>query len=244
MGVALAVASGVAHNIGVLLQKKVVNRIAGGRQDFFARLVRNPLWLAGFIIHMSLGTALFLLAQVRLGPALIPGLMAAGLVVLVVGSIWILKEQLGAAEITGTLLLIAAMILILEIPAKQMIRHRGSALAISSGLFYVLSNFWVGPFMGAVLRIFKGIFTFPMIALFAAGSAILVITNMVSRFSARSLDDNTRPCGRLQSVSEIQQLYLEDQKHVRRNDSRVSPLAVGQLRGNDQNPLLPPSHVD
>jgi hypothetical protein len=140
--------------------------------------------------------------------------MAAGLVVLVVGSIWILKEQLGAAEITGTLLLITAiallglshltidvgqfdvlgrsfllrsalfsviitaMILILEIPAKKMTRHRGSALAVSSGLFYVLSNFWVGPFMGAVLRIFKGIFTFPVIALFVAGSAILVITNM------------------------------------------------------------------
>jgi len=214
VGVALAVASGVAHNIGVLLQKKVVNQIAAGRRRFFARLVRHPLWLAGFIIHMGLGTALFLLAQVRLGPALIPGLMAAGLVVLVLGSIWILKEQLGAAEITGILLLIAAitllglsrltidveefdvlarsfilrsalfsavitgLILVLEVLGKRMTRYRGTVLAISSGLFYVLSNFWVGPFMGAVLRIFKGIFTLPVIALFAAGSAILVITNM------------------------------------------------------------------
>jgi hypothetical protein len=192
----------------------VVNQIDGGRQRFFARLVRNPLWLTGFIIHMGLGTTLFLLAQVRLGPALIPGLMAAGLLVLVLGSIWILKEQLGAAEVAGILLLIAAitllglsrltidvgrfdvlgrsfllraavfsmiitaMILVFEILAKQMTRYRGSALAISSGLFYVLSNFWVGPFMGAVLRIFEGIFSLPVIALFVAGSAILVITNM------------------------------------------------------------------
>jgi hypothetical protein len=214
VGVALAVASGIAHNIGVLLQKKVVNQIAADRQGFFARLVRHPLWLAGFILHMGLGSALFLLAQVRLGPALIPGLMAAGLLVLVVGSIWILKESLGAAEVIGILLLIAAitllglsrlaidveefdvlarsfvlrsalfsvvitgLILVLEILAKRMTRCRGSALAVSSGLFYVLSNFWVGPFMGAVLRIFKGIFTLPVIALFVAGSVILVITNM------------------------------------------------------------------
>ena len=214
VGVALAIASGVAHNIGIVLQKKVVNQIAADRQGFFSRLVRHPLWLAGFVIHMGLGSALFLLAQVRLGPALIPGLMAAGLLVLVLGSIWILKEQLGPAEITGILLLIVAitllglsrltidvedfdvlapgfilrsalfslvigaLILILELLARRMTRYRGSALAISSGLLYVLSNFWVGPFMGAVLRIFKGIFTLPVIALFVTGSAILVVTNM------------------------------------------------------------------
>ena len=214
VGIALAVSSGIAHNIGVLLQKKVVNRIAADRRGFFARLVRHPVWLVGFVIHMGLGTTLFLLAQVRLGPALIPGLMAAGLIVLILGSIWILKEQPGAAEITGILLLsaaiallglsrltidvgrfnvlaagfilrsalfsvaIAALIVILEILGKRITRHRGSVLAVSSGLFYVLSNFWVGPFMGAVLRIFRGIFTLPVIALFAAGSVILVITNM------------------------------------------------------------------
>jgi hypothetical protein len=230
VGVALAVASGIAHNIGVLLQKKVVNQIAAGPQRFFARLVRHPLWLAGFIIHMGLGSALFLLAQVRLGPALIPGLMAAGLVVLVLGSIWILREKLGAAEITGILLLIAAitllglshltidveqfdvlarsfivraalfsvvitvLILVLEIQAKRMTRFRGSVLAISSGLFYVLSNFWVGPFMGAVLRIFKGIVTVPVIALFVAGSAILVITNMygIAKLQLAFRDTNAR----------------------------------------------------
>jgi hypothetical protein len=73
---------------------------------------------------------------------------------------------------------ITALILTLEILSKRMTRYRGSVLAVGSGLFYVLSNFWVGPFMGAVLRIFKGTFTPPVIALFAAGSAILVITNM------------------------------------------------------------------
>lgn len=108
----LAAFSGVAHNIGVLLQKKAVNQLGAGEERFFARLVRHPLWLAGFVIHMGLGSALFLLAQARLGPALIPGLMAAGLVVLVLGSIWILKERLGFAEIAGIILLVTAITMV------------------------------------------------------------------------------------------------------------------------------------
>ncbi|UCF99211.1 MAG: hypothetical protein JSV89_06640 [Spirochaetaceae bacterium] len=214
MGVLLAVLSGVAHNIGVLMQKKVVNKITSGRRGFFARLIRHPLWLAGFVVHMGLGSALFLLAQARLGPALIPGLMASGLVVLVLGSIWFLKERLGFVETAGILLLITAitllgfsrisidlgefnvlagnfllraavfslicatLILILEVLQKRITHYRGSVLAISSGLFYALSNFWVGPFMGAVLRIFNGRFNLPVISLFATGSAILMLTNM------------------------------------------------------------------
>ena len=89
-GVTLAILSGIAHNVGDLLQKKAV------------KLIRKPLWLMGFVIHMGLGTTFFLLAQVRLGPALIPGLMAFGMIVLVIGSLWILKERLGFGEITGT----------------------------------------------------------------------------------------------------------------------------------------------
>ena len=214
LGVALAILSGTAHNIGILLQKKVVNRIAGNRQGFFAKLIRNPLWLVGFIIQIGLGTTFFLLAQVRLGPALIPGLMAFGMIVLVIGSVWILKERLGLGEISGIALLVAAItllglsrltinvedfdvlagnflvraavfslvgtafILILEILRRRSGRYQGSILAVSSGLYYVLSNFWVGPFMGAVLRIFKGNLTLPVIALFLTGSAILVVTNM------------------------------------------------------------------
>jgi hypothetical protein len=214
LGVLLAVLSGIANNIGLLLEKKVVNRTAHSRTGFFLRLIRHPLWLAGFALHMGLGSALFLLAQARLGPALIPGLMASGMVVLILGSLCILKERLGLAEWAGLLLLITAVTVLslsrlaidlerydvlargfilravlfsllvmgsiglLEILWRRLGRLRGSALAASSGLFYVLSNFWVGPFMGAVLRISAGMLTLPVIVLFAAGSVVLVLTNM------------------------------------------------------------------
>jgi hypothetical protein len=73
-----------------------------------------------------------------LGPALIPGLMAAGLIVLVLGSIWILGEKLGAAEIAAIALLVLSITLL--------------------GL--------------------SRLSTLPVIAMFVAGSAILVVTNM------------------------------------------------------------------
>ena len=66
VGVVLAVSTGVAHNIGVLLQKIVVNRLAEEQGRFFARLVRNPLWLAGFVIHMGLGSALLGLSRLAI----------------------------------------------------------------------------------------------------------------------------------------------------------------------------------
>ncbi len=50
--------------------------------------------------------------------------------------------------------------------------------ALGSGLLYVLSNFWVGPFTGAVLRLFRGELGLPVWAMFAFGSAALVLTNL------------------------------------------------------------------
>ena len=47
LGVSLAILSGTAHTVGILLQRKVITRIAGDRQGFFARLIRCPLSAPG-----------------------------------------------------------------------------------------------------------------------------------------------------------------------------------------------------
>lgn len=215
-GLAMALLSGVAHSVGLVIQKKVINDLVSqkGKGRFFASLLHSPLWVLGFIISFGLGTVFFLLAQAHLGPALIPGLMAAGLVVLIIGSIRILGEHLSLAEVSGILLLIAAiallgssrltidlagfdvlgwefllrstfftlsilvLLLVLEIPGRRPAGHGGVAQALAAGLLFSVSNFWVGPFMGAVLRIFQGIYTLPVFSLFAAASAILVVTNI------------------------------------------------------------------
>jgi hypothetical protein len=158
--------------------------------------------------------------------------MAVGLIVLTVGSTWIVREALGFAELLGIALLIASAFLLgrsrLSIDlgsfdflgfgflrraaafsavvtalffalglgrgsplfaarvgrgvkpayggAKPAIR--GGRAALRSGLLYVLSNFWVGPFTGAVLRLFRGELGPPVWAMFAFGSAALVLTNL------------------------------------------------------------------
>ena len=110
-GVILAILSGVVNNYGTLLQKKVVNKY---RDDdkFMRSLAKNPIWLFGLILQMVVGGLLFFIAQMYIGPTLIPGLMAAGLIVLAVGSVRLLGEQLNISEIIGIILMIGAIALI------------------------------------------------------------------------------------------------------------------------------------
>ncbi len=114
IGILLAVLSGTAHNLGNVLQKKAVNDLPRDRdgRGFYAALVRRPLWLAGLLVQMFVGATCLLLAQLYIGPALIPGLMATGLITLTVGSILIVGEQPTAAELAGIGLLIAAVTLL------------------------------------------------------------------------------------------------------------------------------------
>ncbi len=218
LGVILAVLSGIVHNSGMLLQKKAVNDVvAAGRPRFYRSLLRHPVWLTGLLLGMGLGTTLFLLAQALIGPALIPGLMASGLVVLVLGSVGILREGLALSEGAGILLLVAGVYLLglsgvaidlreydvlaasflgraalysavalgaiaaLE-ATRRLGRRRGSAsglaLAVVSGLHYSLSNFWVGPFVAVVMRIFAGELSAPVLGMFAWCALILPATNV------------------------------------------------------------------
>jgi hypothetical protein len=223
-GVVFALLAGVASQAGHVCQKLVVNQVAGpagpatddgakpasGLQPgFFARLLRRPLWLAGVSLEIGVSTVFFLLAQVRVGPALIPGLMAVGLIVLAVGSAWVVREPLRFGELLGIALLIAAAVLLgrsrlaIDVGSFDILEGRflrrsalfsavvtalffalrlrglgGVRIALGSGLLYVLSNFWVGPFMGAVLRLFRGELRLEVWAMFAFGSAALVLTNL------------------------------------------------------------------
>jgi multidrug transporter EmrE-like cation transporter len=224
-GIVFALLAGVASQAGHICQKLVVNAEADGRGGFFTRLLRRPLWLAGLVLEIGLSTVFFLLAQVRLGPALIPGLMATGLIVLAVGSARIVREALSLGELLGIILLIASAVLLgssrlaIDLSSFDIFEHgflgraalfsaavtalffalrlgwrsprfaagagrgakpaiRGALTALGSGLLYVLSNFWVGPFTGAVLRLFRGELGLPVWAMFAFGSAALVLTNL------------------------------------------------------------------
>ncbi|MFW9975076.1 MAG: hypothetical protein ACFFDQ_07430 [Candidatus Thorarchaeota archaeon] len=110
-GVLLAITSGISNNVGTLLQKKVVNDLPSEakEQRFFRSLVKKPLWLVGLLFQLAIGTFFFMLAQVYIGPALIPGLMAVGLIVLAIGSVKLIGESLTRTEITGITLIMGAI---------------------------------------------------------------------------------------------------------------------------------------
>ncbi len=112
LGISLAISAGFANNLGVLLQKKVINDHLEDPQ-FLKQITKNPTWIIGLLLQILLGGALFyLLAQIYLGPALVPGLMSAGMILLAIGSIKILNETLKKEEIIGILIMILGIVFI------------------------------------------------------------------------------------------------------------------------------------
>ncbi len=108
LGVFLAILSGSINNIGLVFQKKVVNEVSA-EAKFFRSLVKKPLWITGLLMELMIGSVFFMIAQIYIGPALIPGLMAFGLVFLAIGSVKIVGETLKKEEITGIILMIIAI---------------------------------------------------------------------------------------------------------------------------------------
>lgn len=111
-GVACGIVGGLLNQGGQLLQKKVVNDIrrADPSQGFMRRLLRSPLWLFGMVVGLGGGTAGYMLAQSLIGPALSPGLMASGLILLAIGSVKLNHEVLNRAEIAGIILMVVGIL--------------------------------------------------------------------------------------------------------------------------------------
>lgn len=110
-GMLMAILSGISNNYGTVLQKKVVNKFRDA-DKFFKNLVKNPTWLFGLLLQNAIGAVLFMIAQVYIGPTLIPGLMAAGLIILAIGSVRIIGEKLNLAEIIGIFIMILGITLL------------------------------------------------------------------------------------------------------------------------------------
>lgn len=123
LGVLAALGAGAANSAGQLAQKIAVNRLAPAkapaepptgrlRSSLFVRLLGSRLWLAGLAVVIVVGTPLNLVAALWLGPAVLPGLMSLGLVVLAVGAVTVAGERLGAPDVGGIALVMAGILLV------------------------------------------------------------------------------------------------------------------------------------
>ncbi|MHA1460607.1 MAG: DMT family transporter [Promethearchaeota archaeon] len=112
LGILSALLAGIVVYIGVLIQKHVINKHSNDPK-FIRSLVKSPIWIMGLLLQIVIGGLVFyFIAIIFIGPALVPGLMSAGLIVLALGSVKILKEKLGKEEIFGILLMIAGVSLL------------------------------------------------------------------------------------------------------------------------------------
>ncbi len=134
LGIILALAGGITNNSGALLQKYAVNKIPGEERekDFFKKLLKNPLWLLGLFLIIAASGALQFLAQMYIGGALVPGLLAFGMVVLTIGAVKILDEKLKLIEYIGIALMIGGVLMIglssLEITDNDMKNNLSDSL--------------------------------------------------------------------------------------------------------------------
>jgi len=108
LGIAIALLSGVSNNFGIVLEKMALNKLPEGRK-VGRHLLKNPLWLLGFICNIIITTFLSFVAQFLIGPTLMPGLEATGMVILIIGSLRLLQENIKAPEIIGIALMIGAI---------------------------------------------------------------------------------------------------------------------------------------
>lgn len=107
-GILAALGAGTAFNVGILIQKSAVDRLPLGR-PLLRSLVRRPIWLSGVVLQFIFGTPLYILAVGLIGPAVVPGVMAFGLVVLASGAILVRKEHVRPKELLGIGFVIAAV---------------------------------------------------------------------------------------------------------------------------------------
>ncbi|MFH1692723.1 MAG: hypothetical protein ABH890_00405 [Bacillota bacterium] len=110
IGVTAAIIAGIAFNLGMVIQKLAVKKTSRDI-GLMHQLVRSPLWLSGFALQFIVGMPLNMLAQSKIGPAIIPGLMAIGLIVLTIGAVRLAGESLDIGDIAGILLVIVAVTL-------------------------------------------------------------------------------------------------------------------------------------
>ncbi|MFX1586655.1 MAG: hypothetical protein ACFFC1_00755 [Promethearchaeota archaeon] len=108
LGVLLAILSGLSHFSGMLIEKSIINKLPPDVK-LMKSLVRTPLWLFALFIRFGLGSAFFMIAEIIIGPAIVPGLVACGLIVLAIGSVKIIGEKLTLLEIIAILMMIIAI---------------------------------------------------------------------------------------------------------------------------------------
>ena len=142
-GVFFAVLAGITNFTGQILQKKAINAVAPeNRPQLMKHLIRTPVWIAGFLMVTLINVIFIAIAQSLIGAALIPGLTASGFIVLGIGSVKLLGENIKKEEIIAIGLLVIGIIFIslsrLAIEG-DFLRFQDNFFNVRIGLFTIIA---------------------------------------------------------------------------------------------------------
>lgn len=111
LGIIFGLLSGISNHSGTIIQKYALNQIPDDQDKVTKNLLKNPIWLVGFFFNLILTSILNIFALMWVGPSVLQGLNAIGLIALAVGAAYILKENLQIPEILGILTNIVGVLL-------------------------------------------------------------------------------------------------------------------------------------
>lgn len=100
LGIVSALMIGVVYSTASLIQKSIVRK-TDTSAALIGQLVRKPLWLLSVVGSGILVFTFTLIGQLLIGPTLIPGLAAFGLILLPLGASRFLGEHNGRREYAG-----------------------------------------------------------------------------------------------------------------------------------------------
>jgi len=95
----------------MLLQKQVIVKLPKDAK-FMRSLIKEPRWIVGLILGYVIAGVFYVFAIGFIGPALVPGLLALGIIFLAIGSVKIIGDSLKKEEIFAILLMILATFLL------------------------------------------------------------------------------------------------------------------------------------
>ena len=111
LGIICGLLIGLLYNGSALIQKAVIKK-ADHSKPLMGQLLRHPLWLLSVATSGGLVLVLTLIGQMLIGPTLIPGLSAIGMIILPIGARKFIGERNGLKEYLGIFAIILGVFLL------------------------------------------------------------------------------------------------------------------------------------
>jgi drug/metabolite transporter (DMT)-like permease len=113
LGVLSMLTGAAINNLGIVLQKRQINlrsQREGKRISDIGVFARDPVWVLGILMQTLLVWPFLIYALGMIGVTLAQPLSNSGIIVLVIGLVWLLGEKLKPIETVGAFLLVLGMI--------------------------------------------------------------------------------------------------------------------------------------